>query len=414
MSAGIVIVGGGQAGVQAADSIRSADADVPITIVADEVQHPYQRPPISKSLWSEDISAAAVPLRSVEFFADRAIRLLSGVHATRIDRDAKLVECHSGDAIPYDALVIATGARPRSIPLPGIDLPGVHQLRTLDDGMALQKDLRTAESLVVIGGGFVGLEVAASAPDNNVHVSVLEAQNRILERSVTPATSRWLADFHRGIGVDLRLDATAHSIVGTNRVTAVEACGERLPTDLVVIGVGAVPNTALAAQSGLDVDNGVVVDATLRTADPSIWSIGDCVRFPSHHTGETARLESVQNATDQARVVAKNIVATLGAGDIRHPYVAVPWFWSNQGSVRLQIAGIGTTATADTVVRRYADDQFSVFVYDGDRLVVVESVNVPGDHIAARRIISAGGQLDRDTAADPEIPLKSIVRLAAS
>jgi 3-phenylpropionate/trans-cinnamate dioxygenase ferredoxin reductase subunit len=313
--------------------------------------------------------------------------------------------------VPYEALVIATGARARSIRLPGGDLPGVYLLRTLDDGLALQRELRHVESLLVIGAGFIGLEVAASALQHGLEATVFEVQDRILARALTPTTSQWLTEFHRRVGMDVRLSTPLSEIVADEfgRATAVITDGGvRIASDLVVAGVGAVPNTELAAEAGLLVDDGIVVDAHLRTKDPAIWAIGDCVRFPSHFSGVSARVESVQNATDQGIVAAKNIIANL-RNESAEQYAAVPWFWSNQGDARLQIAGMGDAAKADVVVRDYGDDKISVFAYEQGKLTVVESVNVPADHIAARRIIAAGGKLDPVQAADPSIPLKSLI-----
>lgn len=408
--AGVVIIGGGQAGVQLADSLRAADSELPITIVTDEIHHPYQRPPLSKSLWKGDVRTSAIPLRGGDFFHSQGIRLLAGVRATGIDRDAKHVTLDDGQSIPYSALVLATGARPRTISLEGSNLPGVHQLRTIDDGLLLQDSLRDAKELVVLGGGFIGLEVAAGAAERGMSTTVLEMQANVLQRALTSVTSQWLTEFHIRSGVDIRLQTSASAILASGgRASAlVTGAGERIPADLILLGVGAVPNSELAAEAGLTVNDGIVVDATLRTDDPAIWAIGDSVRFPSHFTGATARLESVQNATDQARVVAQNITASLTRGEQQH-YAAVPWFWSNQGPVRLQIAGIGNTAAAETVVRRYGDDKLSVFAFEDGRLTVVESVNAAADHIAARRIISAGGNLDKALAEDPTVPLASAV-----
>ncbi|MGB3374989.1 MAG: FAD-dependent oxidoreductase [Microbacterium sp.] len=407
--ASVVIIGGGQAGVQFADSLRTA-VKVPITIVTDEIHHPYQRPPLSKSLWKSDVRTSAIPLRNEDFFRSRGIRLLAGVRATAIDRDAKRVTLDDGESIPYSVLVLATGARPRTIPLEGSHLPGVHQLRTIDDGVLLQDSLRGAKELVVLGGGFIGLEVAASAAERGMTTTVLEMQANVLQRALTPVTSRWLTEFHIRSGVDIRLQTSAEAILASDgRASAVvTGTGERIPADLIVLGVGAVPNSELAAEAGLTVNDGIIVDANLQTDDPAIWAIGDSVRFPSHFTGATARLESVQNATDQARVLAKNVAASLGHGEQQY-YAAVPWFWSNQGPVRLQIAGIGNTAVAETVVRRYGEDKLSVFAFEDGRLTVVESINAAADHIAARRIIASGGKLDKTLAEDPTVPLASAV-----
>jgi 3-phenylpropionate/trans-cinnamate dioxygenase ferredoxin reductase subunit len=410
VQAGVVIIGGGQAGIQLADSLRTIDPEIPVTIVANEIHPPYQRPPLSKSLWGADVRTTVITLRGVELLQERGIRLITGVHATAIDRAAKRVLLENGTSLPYDALVLATGARPRTIALDGSDLPGVHQLRTLDDAYALQLALREARSLVVIGGGFIGLEIAASATQNGVTTTVLEVQTRILERALTATTSAWLANHHKSAGMDIRVSTTAQGIEaqGGRAAAVISGDGRRTAADLVVLGVGAVPNSELATEAGLEVNNGIIVDATLRTNDPAIWAIGDTVRFPSHLTGASARLESVQNATDHAKTAAKNIRATLRGGSLEH-YIAVPWFWSNQGPVRLQIAGIGNTATAELVVRQYDDDKLSIFAFEDGRLTVVESLNAAADHIAARRILAVGAQLDPAVAADASVPLASVL-----
>ncbi|MBT2266084.1 NAD(P)/FAD-dependent oxidoreductase [Rhodococcus erythropolis] len=415
MNAVFVVLGGGQAGVQAADSLRALDPHSLITVIDDELHHPYQRPPLSKALWTGDIAKAALPLRSTEFFRERGIRLLSGARACRIHRDARTVELSDGTVVPYDALVIATGARARLIRLPGADLPGVHQLRTLTDGLALQEELRTAKSITTIGAGFIGLEVAASALQHGIESTVFEMQDRILGRAVTPQMSEWLARKHRSDGMDLRLSTPLERIEAGNdgRVSAViTAKGERIQTEVVVAGVGALPNSELAEDAGLHVDDGIVVDEHLRTKDVAIWAVGDCVRFPSHFTGSPSRLESIQNATDQGKTAAKNIVAVL-RGESPEQYVAVPWFWSNQGRERLQIAGVGGSGADSVVVREYGDGKFSVFVYESEKLTVVESVNAPADHIAARRILATGGHLDPVLAADPAFPLKTVLEPTA-
>jgi 3-phenylpropionate/trans-cinnamate dioxygenase ferredoxin reductase subunit len=415
VKAEIVVLGGGQAGVQTADSLRALDPDALITVIDDELHLPYQRPPLSKGLWTADIAKAALPLRSAEFFLERGIRLLSGVRALRIERDSRRVVLDDSTVVRYDALVIATGARARTIRLPGTDLPGVHQLRTLADALALQEELRTAKSVTVVGAGFIGLEVAASARQTGIDTTVFEVQGRILARALTPQMSEWLTRRHLQDGIDLRLSTPLERIVAGDggRVAAVITdSGERVETDVVVAGVGAVPNCELAEEAGLRVDDGILVNEHLRTVDPSIWAVGDCVRFPSHFNGSTSRLESVQNATDQGKAAAKNIVAGL-RGDWPERYIAVPWFWSNQGRARLQIAGVGNSGDADVVVRDYGDGKVSMFAYEGDKLTVVETVNVPSDHIAARRILAAGGRLDPALAADPTFPLKTVLETTA-
>ncbi|MEV7010073.1 FAD-dependent oxidoreductase [Streptosporangium sp. NPDC051022] len=411
-AAGVVVVGGGQAGVQVADSIRAADADMPITVITDEVAFPYQRPPLSKSLLEEDLGQACLPLRPIGFFRDRRITLLGGVRVTAVDRDARTVGLDSGQEIPYEALVLATGARAREISAPGTRLDGVHTLRTLDQGTSLQATLRRASRVVVVGGGFIGLEVAGAAVRHGLSVTVLEAAPRVLERAVTPQASEWLTDFHLRCGVDVRLRTGLARMSGNRgRVSGVVTTrGQEIPCDAVLVGVGATPNVELAERAGLAVDNGIVVDASLRTGDPSIWAVGDCARFPCVHSGSPTRLESVQNATDQARCVAANVVSAVrGGGGEGSPYDSVPWFWSHQGSAKLQIAGVGDAADADVVVRRHHDSKMSFLCFEDGELTIVESINAPADHMAARSLLARRVRVTPEAAADVGVPLKSLL-----
>ncbi len=403
----VVIVGGGQAGVQVADSLRSAGATGPITIVADEAPVPYQRPPLSKDYMAKGGDPAPLPLRGGDFFAERDIALDTGRAVVAIDREAREVDLADGSRIPYDALVLATGARNRDLKVPGSDLDGVLGLRTLEDAERLRSVVETARRVVVVGAGFIGLEFAAAARSHDIEVTVLEFAERPMGRALTPAMSDWFATAHGNIGVNLRLGEAIATIEGAEgHVTHVTSTrGHTYPADVVVMGVGVVPATELALQAGLEVDNGIAVDAHLQTSDPHIWAVGDCVSFPSGHAGARVRLESVQNATDQARHVAQMIL-----GEERSPYGAVPWFWSNQGPYRLQIVGlVGPGMTS--VVRGDPDaNKFSVFVFDGDKLAAVESVNSPADHMAARRLLESGRGLTPQQAGDPAFDLKAYSR----
>lgn len=394
---GTVIIGGGQAGLQAAASLREGGYAGPVTIVAEEPGQPYQRPPLSKDYLKDSASAGPLPLRGPAFCAEQDIDLRAGTAATGVDRQARTVTLADGTVLPYTCLIFATGARNRELPTPGIDLPGIHGLRTLSDAEQLGAALDSARNVVVVGAGFIGLEFATAALARGCHVTVLEFAPRPMGRALTPLLGDWFADAHRQLGLDLRLNEgiAAFEAGDDGRVGfAVSTTGDRYPADLVVAGVGVQPNDRLAAEAGLPTANGIVVDANLRTADPDVYAIGDCANFPCEHAGGPFRLESVQNATDHARHVAKVI---LGAEE---PYRELPWFWSTQGPFRLQMANI-VRAEDETVVvgdPDPANPKFSVFSFRDGVLAAVESVNQPGDHLAARKILAAGIEISREEA----------------
>ncbi|WP_413542620.1 NAD(P)/FAD-dependent oxidoreductase [Citricoccus nitrophenolicus] len=394
---GAVIIGGGQAGLQAAASLREGGFTGPVTIVAEEAGQPYQRPPLSKDYLKDSSTAQPLPLRGPAFFAEQDLDLRTGIAATGVDRQAQTVNLADGTVLPYASLIFATGARNRELPTPGIDLPGIHGLRTLDDAEQLGTALDTARNVVVVGAGFIGLEFAAAALARGCHVTVLEFAPRPMGRALTPVLGDWFAGAHRQAGVDLRLGEgiAAFEAGDDGRVGfAVSTTGDRYPADLVVAGVGVQPNDRLAAEAGLETSNGIVVDANLRTADPVVYAIGDCANFPCEHADGPFRLESVQNATDHARHVAKVILGQEA------PYRELPWFWSTQGPYRLQMANI-VRADDETVVVGNpdpADPKFSVFCFRDGILAAVESVNQPGDHLSARKILAAGIEITREEA----------------
>jgi 3-phenylpropionate/trans-cinnamate dioxygenase ferredoxin reductase component len=314
------------------------------------------------------------------------------------------VHLASGVRLSYDHLVLATGARNRVPPLPGIELDGVCYLRTLGETHELRDRLAAAKHCVVIGAGFIGLEFAAVARTHGKPVHILELTDRVMGRVVCVETSQFFAEAHRRAGVEFSFGAQAVRIAGQNgRIDHLElADGRNIPADLVLVSIGVVPNGELAAAAGLAVQNGIVVDAELKTADPAISAIGDCASFPSVHAGgNMTRLEAVQNAADHARTVADRITGKP------HPYTALPWFWSEQGPLRLQIAGL-TTGHNRTVVRGDLDaGEFSVFCYRGETLLGIESVNRPADHAHARRILAAGRQVTPAQAADESFDLRA-------
>jgi 3-phenylpropionate/trans-cinnamate dioxygenase ferredoxin reductase subunit len=381
----IVIVGGGQAGCEVAAALRSGGHQGPVTIIGEEPGVPYERPPLSKALLAGEVAPSQIELHPRAFFAERDIELLEGRRATAIDRPASRVQLDDGTALSYEQLVLATGARNRTLQLPGSQLDGVLGLRTLADSLELRERLARARSIVVVGAGFIGLEVASMAAASGCEVTVLELEGRPMTRTASSPTAAFFASAHRERGVRLRLATAPRAIEGAGgRVAAVEdSSGERHAADIVLIAVGVAPNDELAAAAGLPVDRGVLVDQQLQTADPRVAAIGDCARFPSPLWESPILLESVQNAADHARAVAARI---LGHG---YPYSAVPWFWSDQAGVRLQIAGRSSDADEVVICGEPQAARFSALCFRGGRLCGVESVGRVGDHVAARRLLAS-------------------------
>ncbi|MFI8002456.1 NAD(P)/FAD-dependent oxidoreductase [Streptomyces sp. NPDC086010] len=404
----VVVAGAGQAGFDTACALRSRGFRGRITLVGDEPPGPSYRPPLSKGYLAGTVAAEEIALRPPSFYTEQDIELLPGDRVASLDRERRTVLLESGLRLPYDNLVLATGSRPRSLPVPGASLTGVLSLR----GLADAEDLRLRLSgpprrLVVVGAGFIGLEVAATARGLGHDVTVVEAQPRALARALTPTVSDRIVAEHRERGVRVLLGREVTALFGDaeGRVQVMELDGgERIAADLVVVGVGVLPNVELALAADLLVGDGVVVDAQLRTSDPCIFALGDCARFPSPHAGRHVRIESVQNASDQAKCVAAAVCGEPYA------YTAVPWFWSEQYALRLQIAGLTAAHDETVTVGDLAEGKFSVFCFRGGRLAGVESVNRPADHGIARRLLTAGTDLSPGTVREPGFDLKRLPR----
>lgn len=399
---GVLVVGAGQAGLQLAVSLREGGFAGPLTIVGDEPTAPYQRPPLSKSFLQGACEADAIALRPPSFYAERGIVLRTGARAVGLDRAAGRVRLHSGELLSYGHLVLATGARNRPLPVPGAALPGVHALRSLSDAAALRDAMGQARRMAVVGAGFIGLECAAVAAARGLDVTVLETAPRVMSRIVSAPTAAAFQALHARTGIRFLLGTTAVRILEAGgRAAGVEtATGARVPADLVLVAIGVLPNGDLAAEAGLPTRAGILVDEVLRTPDPDISAIGDCAAYPVG--GAAVCLESVQGAVDGARCVAARLLGRP------QPYAALPWFWSDQGAAKLQIAGLGTAQ--DEVVLRGDPDagSFSAFLYRGGRLVAVESVGRPADHVQARRILAGGLDVPPHAAADPTFALRSV------
>ncbi|MCU1689383.1 MAG: ethA [Pseudonocardiales bacterium] len=383
----VVIVGAGQAGCQAATSLRQAGFEGSITLINGEPGLPYQRPPLSKGYLLGKIEANKLLLRQEHWYPKQRVDLLSD-RVVSIDRISHEVHLAGGAALPYDHLILATGSRNRALPVPGAELDGVIGMRTRADADELSGRVHAGVEVVVVGAGFIGLEFAAVASALGASVHVLELTDRPMARAVSAATSQFFRQAHENWGV--RFDFGV-GVVGINgeagRAESVTTSdGRHVPAGLVVYGIGVVPETAVAELAGLEVENGIRVDARLLTSDPDISAIGDAVSFPSEHAeGRLIRLESVQNAADQARHVAARLMGAPAA--VTAGYESLPWFWSDQGDLKLQIAGLADAAD-DTVELAFEDPrQHTVLRYRADRLVAVETVNRAGDHALARRIL---------------------------
>jgi 3-phenylpropionate/trans-cinnamate dioxygenase ferredoxin reductase subunit len=398
----VIIVGAGHGGYQAAASLRQAGFSDRIRLINDEAHLPYQRPPLSKAYIKGSAGPESLMFRPEKFYHDQRIELIAG-RAVSIDRAARTVLLASGETLPYGHLVLATGARNRLLDLPNANLPDVKYLRILDESEALRKIIPSKTRVVVIGAGFIGLEFAATARIKGLEVDVLELAPRVMARAVTAEVSEYFQARHREAGIRIHLGVQATSIEAEGgKVTGVSLSdGRHLPADLVVVGVGVLPNIELAAEAGLPVAAGIIVDEYLATTDPNISAIGDCALFASPRFGSSQRLESVQNATDHARCLAARLT-----GD-RKPYDSHPWFWSDQGDDKLQIAGL--TTGYDRVVLRGDPGKkaFSAFCYHGDRLLGIESINRAGDHMFGRRLQAMDRSITPEQAADESFDLKS-------
>ncbi|PTQ72005.1 NAD(P)/FAD-dependent oxidoreductase [Celeribacter persicus] len=382
--AGIVIIGAGHGGTQLAVSLREEGYEGPVTVISADPDHPYHKPPLSKSFMKTP-DAALQPLRAPQVFADQDIDLRLGVRVETVDRANKRLTLSDGTSCSYDKLVLATGTEARKLTVPGGDLRGVFTLRTAEDARALRAALPEATQVVVIGGGFIGLEAAAMLAGRGLSVSVVELAPRLLGRAASAGIAFEVETILTGMGVQVRTGTELCDIVGgQGQVTGVRIADETLPADLVIVGIGALPVDDLARAAGLEIDNGIAVNAVLQSSDPEIYALGDCASFPDPESGERRRLESVQNATDQARALAKTL-----AGRVT-PYAAVPWFWSDIGAMKLQIAGLLQGAENSIESRTPEGRLKSVYHLKAGRLVAVETINSAGEHMLARQMLAAG------------------------
>jgi 3-phenylpropionate/trans-cinnamate dioxygenase ferredoxin reductase subunit len=399
----IVVIGAGHGAAQCVESLRSGGHDGRIILIGDEPYRPYERPATSKELLSGGMELDRVFLKRETYYDDKKIELRLSTRVTAIDRGARSVILAGGEAIFYDRLVIATGARARTLQVPGVDLEGIFYLRSLADSRAVGARLGPGKRLAIVGGGYVGLEVAASARKLGCAVTIVEMQERLLARVVAGEVADFYERAHRAAGVDIRFGVFIDQFVGEQTVRAIRLTdGAEIPADVVVIGIGAVPNTELAAEAGLAVENGIVVDDCGRTADPAIFAIGDATNHPNALLGKRLRLESVPAAMGQARAVAS---AILGAPK---PFNEIPWFWSDQYDLKLQIVGL--SEIGDEVVLRGdpATRRFAAFYLRKGVVVAVNAISSGKDFIGGRKLVAEGRKPDPARLADPTIPLSEV------
>lgn len=398
---GIVIVGAGQAGAALAAKARALGYDGAITLIGGETAPPYQRPPLSKAYLMGDLPAERLWLRAPDFYAENQIELRLGTVVRGVNPAAKTIDLDD-ETLGYDHLVLATGSTPRRLPdAIGGALAGVYTVRSLADVDAMRGEFQAGRRTVIIGGGYIGLEAAAVARKLGLQVHVIEMAPRILQRVAAPETSAFIAAMHRGKGAHIHEGVGLDRILGSSRASGVRLTdGREIDADFVIVGVGVTPNIDVAQSAGLTIDNGIATDKMGRTSDPFIWSAGDCASFP--YDGGRIRLESVGNAIDQAEAVAANI---LGANA---PYVAKPWFWSDQYDCKLQIAGLNTGY--DSVVTRGPDGgAISFWYYKGNRLLAVDAMNDPRGYMVGKRLIEGGKSPDKSAVANLAIPIKDLL-----
>ncbi|KZX92830.1 MAG: NAD(P)/FAD-dependent oxidoreductase [Sulfitobacter sp.] len=397
----VVVIGAGQAGASCVAKLRNGGFDGRITLIGAEPCPPYQRPPLSKGYLLGDMTLERLFLRPEAFYADQGIALKTDCRVTAIDPEARVLSTTEGE-VAYDELVLATGSLPRRLPAAiGGDLVGVFTVRDLADVDAMAPRFSKGAKVLIVGGGYIGLEAAAVAAKLGLEVTLVEMADRILQRVAAPETSDYFRALHEGHGVTLREGVGLERLLGEGHVTGARLSdGTEIAADFVITGVGIEPDIALAKAAGIEIDNGIKVDAQGRTSVPGIWAAGDCTSFP--YRGGRIRLESVPNAIDQAEVVAENI---LGAGK---EYIAKPWFWSDQYDVKLQIAGLN--AGYDRVVTRLGEGSASFWYYLGETLLAVDAANDPRGYMVGKRLIEAGKSPDPALVADSQTDLKALLK----
>jgi 3-phenylpropionate/trans-cinnamate dioxygenase ferredoxin reductase subunit len=401
-----VIVGASHAAVQLMISLRQHGWKGAITVISDEDHQPYQRPPLSKAYLAGTVSADQMALRAPAAYEKLGVRFMLSTRVTGLDAESKTLHLDNGETLSFDKLALCTGARARPLPIPGTDLSAVHYLRTLDDVKGIQASASTAKTAVIIGGGYIGLETAASLSKLGVKVTVLETESRLLKRVASPQVSEFYQRLHTEEGIDIRLNTQAAELTGDGTVARVIcADGSAIDADMAIIGIGVIANTELAAEAGLAIDNGILVNEFAQTSHPDIVAAGDCTNHPNPLLNRNIRLESVPNASEQAKAAAASICG------IEKAYAELPWFWSDQFDVKLQIVGMNQGYT-DVVVR--GDNQegrsFSVFYLHETTILAADCINRPKDFMLAKKLILQGAKSDPATLSNESIELMTLIQ----
>jgi 3-phenylpropionate/trans-cinnamate dioxygenase ferredoxin reductase subunit len=410
MSETIVIAGAGHAAGQVTVSLRQGGFDGRIVMVGEEPYLPYQRPPLSKKYLAGELELDRLLVRQQKFYDEHAIEVRLSTQVESIDPGARAVRLSSGESLDYGRLVLATGSHVRKIDIPGGDLAGVHYLRTIDDVRAMQPDFVAGNNLIIIGAGYIGLEVAAVAVTRGLNVTVREVADRVMARAVCPEVSTFFEKVHREAGVDIRLNRDPNSsLIGEGHVQALRSAkGDEFPANMICIGVGILPTTDIAEAAGIECDDGILVDEYCRTSDPHILAIGDCTNHPNSLLGRRLRLESVHNAQEQAKTAAATLCGQL------KPYAQVPWFWSDQYDLKLQMVGL-PGADNDVVIRGNPDDRaFAAFYMEDDRLIAVAAINKAREFMLSKKLIAEGARFDPEILADDSIEFKELANAALS
>jgi 3-phenylpropionate/trans-cinnamate dioxygenase ferredoxin reductase subunit len=399
----VVIAGAGHAAGQLVVSLRQNKYAGRIVLVGDEPYLPYQRPPLSKKFLAGAMDADRLLVKPAGFYEETGVELRLDTSIAAIDRNKKCLRSTDDDEIPYDKLVLGLGSRARKLPVEGAKLQGVHYLRSIADVAGIREDFQSGRRLVVIGAGYIGLEVAAVAQQAGLVVTVIEMADRVMSRVVSPEISDFYQIEHTNQGVRFRLSTSVSALKGKKRVKSVTTSDdEEIPADLVVIGVGILPNTELATAAGLDVENGIVVDDHCRTGDPDIYAMGDCTSHPNAIYDRRLRLESVHNALEQAKTTAANICGKDAS------YCQVPWFWSDQYDLKLQIAGLSEGYDGVAVRGNPAERSFSCLYLMENRLIAVDAINAPRDFVQSKQLIADRNEIDHGLLDDATVALKDL------
>ena len=403
----IVIIGGGQASSQVATSLRQKNFTGGISILSSEGYLPYQRPPLSKKYLSGELESERLYLKPEKFYKDQNINVLLNSYVEEIDRkNSKLVfsKLNEGEGkIDYDNLVIATGTSPRLIPLDNPNLKGVHYLRSIDDVEGIKRSLVNAKNMVIIGGGYIGLEVAAVANKLGLNVTVVEMASRILERVTSPVISSFYHSYHESKGVEIMTSTSVDGISGDTNVSSVETSIGSIEADIVVVGIGVLPCQELAEKSGIDTNNGIVVNEFCISSDKNIFSAGDCTLHPSAFYKRDIRLESVHNAIEQGKTVATSIMEDF------IPYNQIPWFWSDQYDLKFQIAGLNNEYDEYVLRGKPEDNSFSVFYFKDGLMISSDCINAAPEHMMSRRFIFNKTEINLEKLQDKEISMKEVI-----